>query len=454
MKDDRGHWGSKIGFILAASGSAIGLGNIWRFPYITGENGGAAFVIVYLIFVLLLGLPYMLAEFSLGRAFQLNTVGSIDKITNKSAWRYVGILGIITSIGILSFYGVISGWTLAYVFKTLFTEGQVLINDFSNFVNNPYYEILLYAIFLIFTALIVYKGVEAGIEKWCKILMPILMVLLIALIIYANLLPNSELGLKFYLMPDFGKINFKTIVAALGQAFFSLSLGIGLMVTFGSYLPKSTNMFSSAIYIVFFDALIALLAGFIIFPALFSMGENPASGPSLVFIIFPKLFAQMPFGNIVGAFFFVLLSIAALTSTVSLLEVPVSYFVDEKKISRKKIVWIMTIVVFVIGLPSALSQGTIDFFTNFGFIPESLTSQDFLSQISFIFGDLLLTIGALFLSIFIGWIWGAQKAAEEIKISGGKFYKFEKIWIFLIKYIIPIIVVLILISIFKVTGIT
>jgi NSS family neurotransmitter:Na+ symporter len=454
LKNERGLWGSKIGFILAASGSAIGLGNIWRFPYITGENGGAAFVIVYLAFVLLLGLPYMLAEFALGRAFQLNPVGAIDKITNKSVWRYVGILGIITSIGILSFYGVIAGWTLGYVFKSVFIQGIVANNDFVNFVSNPLYEIGLYAVFLILTALIVYKGVESGIEKWSKILMPLLLFILISLIIYANLLPGSERGLEFYLVPDFSKINFKTIVAALGQAFFSLSLGLGLMVTFGSYLPKTTNMFSSAIYVVLFDALVALLAGFIIFPALFALGENPASGPSLVFIVLPKLFSQMPAGNIVGAFFFILLAIAALTSTVSLLEVPVSYLVDEKKVSRKKIVWIMTFVVFIIGLPSALSQGTIDFFSNFGFIPKSLASADFLSQMSFIFGDFLLTFGALFLSIFIGWIWGAKKASEEIKISGGYFVHFEKIWIFLVKFILPIIILLILISIFKVSGVT
>ncbi|GAB1370635.1 sodium-dependent transporter [Candidatus Kapaibacterium sp.] len=454
MKSERGLWGSKLGFILAASGSAIGLGNVWRFPYITGENGGAAFVLIYLVFVLLLGLPYMMAEFALGRATQLNPVGAIEKVKPGSKWKYVGLLGIITSIGILSFYGVIAGWTFGYIFKSLFDTGTPASNDFSGFISNPQYEIGLYAIFIIVTAVIVYKGVESGIEKWSKILMPLLLVLFIILIVYANLLPNSSQGIEFYLYPDFSKVGFKTIIAALGQAFFSLSLGLGLMITFGSYIPKSTNIFISALYIVLFDAIVALFAGLIIFPALFALGENPASGPSLVFIVLPKLFSQMPAGNFVGAAFFILLSIAALTSTISLLEVPVSYLVDEKNVSRKKIVWYVAFFVFIVGLPSALSQGTVKFFTNFGWLPSSLTSADFLSQMSFFFGDFLLTFGALLLCIFIGWIWGAKNAGAEIMISGDNFSKFKGTWIFLIKYLLPVIVLVILVSIFKVTGIS
>ena len=450
MQKERGLWSSKTGFILAAAGSAIGLGNIWRFPYIAGENGGAAFVLIYLVFVFLLGLPYMLAEFSLGRAFQLNTVGAIDKIKPNSFWRYTGILGIITSIGILSFYGVIAGWTFGYIFKSFTASSYEGAAGFSEFVSNPFYEIFLFAFFIFLTTLIVYKGVEAGIEKWSKILMPLLLILLIILIVYANLLPGSEKGLEFYLLPDFSKVSLKTILAALGQAFFSLSLGLGLMVTFGSYLPKDTNIFTASIYIVLFDSLVAFLAGLIVFPALFAMGENPASGPALVFIVFPKLFAQMSGGSIVGGLFFILLSIAALTSTVSLLEVPVSYLVDEKKSERKKIVWKVAVLVFIIGIPSALSQGTVDFFTNFGIIPESLTSKDFLSQMSFLFGDFLLTAGGLALCIFIGWIWGAEKAVNELIIGGNNFKKYSKLWIFLIKYIIPMVIFVILLSIFRI----
>jgi NSS family neurotransmitter:Na+ symporter len=448
MKNERGLWSTKLGFILAAAGSAVGLGNIWRFPYIVGENGGAAFVIIYLMFVFLLGLPYLMAEFALGRAFKLNAVGSINKIVPDSFWKYTGLMGIITSMGILSFYGVISGWTFGYIFKSLFTATGDSATEFQNFVGNTPLKIGLFGFFMSATGFVVYKGVEAGIEKWSKVLMPLLLILLFGLIIYANLLPGASKGLEFYLVPDFDKISLKTILAALGQAFFSLSLGIGLMVTFGSYLPKTTNIFTSSLYIAGFDSIVAIFGGLIIFPALFALGENPASGPSLVFIVLPKLFAQMTGGSIVGALFFVLLSIAALTSTISLLEVPVSYMVDEKKAERRKIVWKVTLLVFIIGLPSALSQGDVDFFTNFGLLPAFLTSADFLSQMSFLFGDLILTIGGLLLCIFIGWVWGAEKAAEELMIGSENFKKFKNIWIFLVKYLIPIVVFIILIGIF------
>jgi NSS family neurotransmitter:Na+ symporter len=449
MQNERGLWSSKFGFIMAAAGSAIGLGNIWRYPYIVGENGGAAFVVLYLIFVLLIGLPYMLAEFSLGRATQLNPVGAIDKVKPGTKWRIAGFMGIITSVGILSFYGVIAGWTFGFIFKSLAAD----TSDFGAFIANPIIEIGLYSFFIMITTLIVYKGVEGGIEKWSKILMPVLLLIIIGLIIYANMLPGSSAGLEFYLLPDFSKITFKTVLAALGQAFFSLSLGLGLMVTFGSYIPKSIDIFSAAIIIALTDAAIAIMAGLIIFPALFAMGENPASGPALVFIVFPQLFMQMPGGAIVGAFFFVLLSIAALTSTISLLEVPVSYFVDQKKFKRSKIVWLVAAFVFIVGLPSALSQGSVDFFTNLGLIPLSLSPPDFLSQMSFIFGDMFLTVGALILCIFIAWVWGADKAAQELEIGSPLFKKFAPLWKILIKYLIPIVVFVILLGIFKISGV-
>lgn len=449
MQNERGQWSSKFGFIMAAAGSAIGLGNIWRYPYIVGENGGAAFVVLYLVFVLLIGLPYLLAEFSLGRATQLNAVGAINKVKPGTKWRIAGFMGIITSIGILSFYGVIAGWTFGFIFKSLASDS----GDFAAFIANPLIEIGLYAFFIMITTLIVYKGIEGGIEKWSKILMPVLLLIIIGLIIYANMLPGSSAGLEFYLLPDFTKITFKTVLAALGQAFFSLSLGLGLMVTFGSYIPKSTDIFTASIIIALTDATIAIMAGLIIFPALFAMGENPASGPALVFIVFPQLFMQMPGGAIVGAFFFVLLSIAALTSTISLLEVPVSYFVDQKNLKRSKIVWLVSAFVFIVGLPSALSQGSVDFFTNFGLIPLSLSPPDFLSQMSFIFGDMFLTIGALILCIFIAWVWGADKAARELEIGSPLFKKFSPLWIVLIKYLIPIVVFVILLGIFKISGV-
>jgi NSS family neurotransmitter:Na+ symporter len=445
MSANRGEWSSKLGFILAASGSAIGLGNIWRFPYVVGENGGGAFVLLYLVFVLIIGLPYMLGELALGRKYKKNPVGAINDIKPKSLWKYAGLLGIITGVGILSFYGVIAGWTIGYIYKMAI--GQV--GDFSAYVSDPILVLLLFLAFMFMTTSIVYGGIEGGIEKWSKILMPVLLILLIALIIYAFTLEGASEGLKFYLQPDFSKITGQTVLSALGQAFFSLSLGMGLMITYGSYLSKKENIISSAGWIVLFDSLIAIMAGLIIFPALFAMGESPAAGPSLVFVVFPKLFLEMPFGLFIGTIFFILLSIASLTSTISLLEVPVAYFVDEKKANRKKIVWWVALFIFIVGIPSALSQGSVEYFTNFGWIPDYLTSPDFLSQASFFFGDFLLAFGALILSIFIAFIWGADNAADEINIGAGKFQGFIRtLWIATVKYFIPVVVFLILLNLF------
>jgi NSS family neurotransmitter:Na+ symporter len=440
----RGEWSSKIGFILAASGSAIGLGNIWRFPYIVGKNGGAAFVLIYLIIVVLIGLPYMLGELAIGRAAQRNPVGAIEAIRPKSAWKGVGYLGVITGLGILSFYSVIAGWTVGYIFKML--GGNP--GDFAGFISNPLPVLSLMTFFILITAAIVYGGVSGGIERWSKILMPLLFVLMLGLIVYANTLPGSGEGLKFYLMPDISKIDGSVVLAALGQAFFSLSLGMGLMITYGSYVTKSDDLFSSAGYIVFFDSLIALMAGLIIFPALFANHQSPEVGAKLVFVVLPQLFAKMPGGSVWGALFFLLLSVAALTSTISLLEVPVAFMVDEKKIPRKKVVWAVALVTFALGVPSALSQGSNPFLTNFGLIPQRLSDPDFLSQMSFVFGDFSLALGALLLSIFIGWVWGAKNAAEEIKQGSKTFGVFFSVWVFMMRYFIPVAIFVILLNLF------
>jgi NSS family neurotransmitter:Na+ symporter len=444
MDVQRGQWSSKIGFIFAAAGSAIGLGNIWRFPYVVGENGGAAFVLLYITFVVIIGLPYMFAELALGRVSQKNPVGAIDIIKPGSYWKWVGVLGVLTGVGILSFYGVIAGWTFGYIFKM----ATGTMGDFSEFVSNPLVVLLLFAFFMLLTTSIVYGGVEAGIERWSKILMPILFLLLVGLIIYSVTLEGAGKGLSFYLQPDISKITGKTMLAALGQAFFSLSLGMGLMITYGSYVSKKENIISSAFYIGLFDTTIAIMAGLIIFPALFAMGESPSAGPSLVFVVLPKLFAQMPGGLVVGTFFFILLTVAALTSTISLLEVPVAYLVDEKKANRKKIVWVVALFTFIMGVPSALSQGSSKFFTDFSLLPSRLASADFLGHMSFIWGDFSLAFGALLLSIFVGWIWGAGKAADELESNSSFFQKTRGVWIFMIRFFIPVVVFLILLNLF------
>ena len=455
MDVSRGEWSSKTGFILAAAGSAIGLGNIWRFPYVVGENGGGAFVLMYVIFVVAIGLPYMLAELALGRSVQSNPVGAIHAIRPGSAWKGAGYLGVLTGVGILSFYGVIAGWTVGYIYKMLIGESGI----FQEFTSDPLLVSLLFAGFLFITALIVHGGVSKGIERWSKILMPIFFVLLIGLIVYVMTLEGAAKGLAFYLKPDFSKITGRVALAALGQAFFSLSLGMGLMITYGSYVSKKDNLISSAVYIGFFDTMIAIMAGLIIFPAIFAIKGNMAaideslrSGPGLIFMVFPELFASMPGGFVVGVFFFILISVAALTSTISLLEVPVAFMVDEHKVNRKSIVWIVAFVTFIIGLPSALSQGASDFFSNFGWLPERLSSADFLSHMSFLFGDFSLGFGALLLSIFIGWVWGADKAADELALGAESFTLTKKAWMIMIRYFIPLVIFVILLNLFGIFG--
>ncbi|UCF65707.1 MAG: sodium-dependent transporter [bacterium] len=439
--NDRGQWSSKLGFIFAAAGSAIGLGNIWRFPYVTGLNGGAAFVFVYLLCVLVIGLPYLYAELALGRAIQKNPVGAISSLRPKSGWIWVGGLGIVTGLFILSYYAVIAGWTFGYIFKMMIPNEL----SFGNFVANPLLVSILFSVFMLLTILVVYGGVQGGIEKWAKILMPILFVLLIALIVYSNLLPGSSRGLSFYLKPDFSKINGSVILAALGQAFFSLSLGMGLMVTYGSYISKSDNLISSGIYVALADTAIAIMSGLIIFPALFAMNQDPAAGPGLVFNVFPAIFKNMPFGIFVGVIFFILLSIAALTSTISLLEVPTAFLVDEKGVARKIAVWIVGIIVFVLGIPSALSQGAVGWLSK-----PIINGMEFLSLMDFIWGNLSLAFGAFLLSIFVGWVWGAKHAAKELAMGNPGFVRWAPVWGFLIRFICPITIFIILLNLFKI----
>jgi NSS family neurotransmitter:Na+ symporter len=347
----RGNWSSKLGFILAAAGSAIGLGNIWRFPYITGKNGGALFVLIYIGAVLILGLPVMLAEFALGRATARNPVGAFNTIRPGTKWRYTGYLGVVTGVMILSFYSVIAGWTIGYCYKSLsgqfaaIGKGQA-VALFRSFIASPWREILLLAVFMVLTVYIVAKGVSAGLEKYSKILMPALFLIMLLLMVRSLTLPGAEKGLLFYLKPDFAKISGRVFLEAMGQAFFSLSLGMG------SYLGKKENLVSSAAWVAALDTTVAILAGFIIFPALFSQNMAPDQGPGLVFTILPVIFAHMPGGAWFGAFFFVLLGVAALTSTISILEVPVAFLIDEKKWPRRRAAWLMGALSFAFGVPS------------------------------------------------------------------------------------------------------
>jgi len=446
---DRGAWSSRMGFILAGAGSAIGLGNIWRFPYVTGENGGAAFVLIYILCVFLIGFPVMIAELSLGRKTKKNPVGVFKALVPGSPWKYVGGLGVVTGLIIFSWYSVIAGWVVGYLYKTAvghfnnLTDPSATVTIFGEFVSNPFSVILLTAFFISLTGYVVFKGIKDGIEKWSRVLMPVLIVLLILLAIRSVTLPGASEGLIFYLKPDFSAINSSMLIAALGQAFFSLSLGMGTMITYGSYLSKDDNIPTSAAWVCVFDTGIAILAGFVILPAVAAMGKAYTAGPGLIFQVLPSIFGEMPGGQLFGVGLFVLIIIAAITSTVSILIVPVAYMIDEKKWSRKNAVLLMCCIAFVLSVPAALANGAVGFLSS---LPG--LGVDFFTVISSIFGDFSLTIGSLCIAAFVGWKWSTAKMKEEIE-SGNTQFSLYDYWKISIRFIAPITIFILLISTFR-----
>jgi len=456
---DRGLWSSKIGFIMAAAGSAVGLGNIWRFPYMTGMHGGAAFVLIYLVFVFLLGLPIMLNELIVGRRTQLNPVGALKTLAPTTQWKLVGGLGVLTGFGILAFYSVIAGWTLGYIIKTIEWGffASVAENDFSklfnDFIQSPLQSIGYLVIFMFLTMAVVYGGVKNGIERWSKILMPILMGLLVLLIIRAVTLPGSKAGISFYLKPDFSKITGETLIEALGQAFFSLSLGMGAMVTYGSYLSKKDNLVTSGLSVCVFDTMVALLAGMAILPAVFALGQEPSQGPNLIFVVLPAIFMKMPAGTILGPLFFFLLTIAALTSTVSLLEVVTAYFIDERGWPRQRAVIVIGLACLVFSVLVALAWGISPGLTKLPHIQMS-----FFDILDILFSKYSLATGALLLALFVAWKWGIPAAKAEV-IHGnqnfssralvGRRLTLASIWGFLIRFFVPLAIAILIIDSLK-----
>ncbi len=447
QSSERGVWSSKLGFILAGAGSAIGLGNIWRFPTTAGQYGGGAFVAVYLVSIALICLAVMIAELTLGRHTLRNPVGAYNELAPRSSWKYLGLLGVITGWGISSFYSVVAGWTLGYIFKTVtgvFTDlGPAEIESvFVAFTSNPVASIGCHAVFMTLTMLILYGGVKAGIEKWSKILMPVLLVILVLLVIRSVTLEGAAEGLAFYIKPNWGNLTGEGVVAAVGQAFFSLSLGMGTMITYGSYLSKKENLVSSAVWVASLDTLIALLAGFAIMPAIFAFGLDPAKGAGLIFVVLPNVFNKIFLGNLFGTGFFVLLAVAAVTSLISIVEVPAAYFIDEKKMSRKKAVTISGLGAFLVGIPAALSLGSVDSLTNLVQIRGK--SQGFLDLMNIIFGQYSLIIGSLGVAVFVGWKWGVAKANAEIA-EGHPKYSAQAVFAFFIRFVAPIAVAALLI---------
>ena len=445
MENKRENWGSRIGFIMAAAGSAVGLGNIWRFPYLAGENGGGAFIVIYLMFVVFIGFSIMLAEFTVGRKTGLAAVGAYKKI-NRS-FTFAGVLGVLSAFFIMGFYPVVGGWATAYILKSftgLLSDPAAIGDMFGAFIGNPVEPLIWMAIFLAINIVIVAKGISGGIEKAGKILMPTLFVLLILIAIRSVTLPGAGAGLDFLFKPDWSVVNGGTFLAALGQAFFSLSLGMGCMITYGSYLSKSENLPSSALTVSLMDTSVALLAGVAIFPALFAFGMEPAAGPGLVFVVVPQIFAQMGgLGPIFSAIFFIALMVAALTSSVSLLEVVVAYLMDERGWARKKSVYLSGAIMVVTGILSSLSLGVMSGFTLFG-----VGAFDFFDILT---DKIFLAIGGLILAVFVGWFMDKNELKEEMTNGGAiKFGLFE-FWYALVKFVIPIAIAIV--AFFGITGI-
>jgi len=421
MASQRGEFSSKFGFILAAAGSAVGLGNIWKFPFEVGKGGGAAFVVVYLIFCFVLCFPVMVTEIAIGRKTNRNPVGAFIALGYKK-WAFIGKLGLFCGFLILSFYNVVAGWAFGYFLEM--TQGNFAIgSQFGAFVSN-WMKVGLYGLlFMAVTAFIVSGGVKGGIERAAKILMPTLLAIILFLVFYAFTLPNAIKGIEFYLLPDFSKLNERVIYGALGQAFFSLSLGMGALITYGSYVSKKENIINAAVWITLTDVGIAFLAGLMMFPFVFSQGIAPTGGAGLIFVTLPGIFQSLGpmLGIVIGSLFFMLLSFAALTSTVSLLEVPVSYAVDELRWSRKKAVWLIAGFIFVVGIPSLLANGASDFFSNFMFIPGDGKVTDFMTVIGYIANDTLLPLGGLLISFFAAYIWRKENLDEEISVGDSEY---------------------------------
>jgi len=433
-KKQREQWNSRLGFVLAAAGSAIGLGNLWRFPYLAGQNGGGAFVAVYLGLLVIVGFTIMLAELTLGRYTQLNAIGAYKKISEK--WAWVGALGVLAGFMILSFYSVVGGWVINYVIKALTgafntADMDALGGMFGGMITNPFNPIIYHAIFMILTLGIVLGGIKGGIEKYSKILMPALFVMLFAIMIRSITLPGAMEGVKYFLVPDWSAINGGVILAALGQVFFSLSLGMGCMVTYGSYISKDENLLKSSLSVPLLDTGAALLAGLAILPAVFAFGFDPAEGPGLVFVTLPAVFSQMPLGGLFGVAFFLLVLFAALTSAISLLEVVVAYIIDEWKWARQKATLVIAGVIFLVGVSASLSIGP---WSSFHILPN----MGIFDTLDFISGKILLPLGGMLLAIFLGWVWGIKNAIKETTNDGKLTFPLATVWTVLIKYIAPV----------------
>ena len=439
----REQFGTKIGFIFAAAGSAVGLGNIWKFPYLAGANGGGAFVLVYLICIVLIGFSLMLMEMALGRNTQLATMGAYKKLDKR--FTFIGVIGVTAAFLIVGYYPVVGGWSVAYFFKTLIgelatTNPESLGGIFGTLVSGTWSPIFWTVVYMAFNVIIVIGGIQSGIEKASKIMMPALFALLVILSIRSITLPGAGEGLKFLFAPDWSKLNGQVMLAAMGQAFFSLSLGMGCMITYASYLGKQENLVSNSVTVPALDTLVAILSGVVIIPAAVSFGFEVSQGPGLVFVTVPAIFATMGpvIGKIFGLLFFLLVALAALTSSISLLEVVVSFFIDEIGFTRKKAVAVSGTIGIIMCIGASLSMGAWSGIALFG-----MNIFDFFDYVA---SYICLPLGGMFVSRFVGRFWCKKNAYDEVTNQGTIKYTLFNVWFFLCKWVIPVIIFIVFLS--------
>ncbi|WP_430810519.1 MULTISPECIES: sodium-dependent transporter [unclassified Carboxylicivirga] len=447
----RDSFSSKFGVIAAAAGSAVGLGNIWKFPYEAGQNGGGAFLVLYFFFIVTIGLPIMISEFAIGRKTNANAVRAFRKLAPKTPWFMTGVIGVAASFMILSFYGVVAGWTLEYIYLSLTNafKGQSpaeLSQVFSNFLASPVRPIIWQVLFMILTGVVVIGGIKNGIERLTKVLMPVLLLIIIVMGVRSvslganvnaagEVVGNSFDGLKFLFQPDFSKVNIDVVLDALGQAFFSLSLGMGTIITYGSYVKKNNNLNRTAVQVAFLDTLIAVLAGVAIFPAVFYFGVAPSEGPGLVFTVLPSIFQQMVGGYLWTLAFFVLLAVAALTSSISLLEVAVAYFAEELKVNRVKATILTGVVITLMGIACSLSNNIFKDVTLFG--------RNLFDNIEFLSSNVLLPLGGLLIAVFVGWSVKKSDFYAELSNEYALKLRFFSALYFIIRFIAPVAIAIV-----------
>ena len=457
MTTERANFGTKLGIILATAGSAVGLGNVWRFPYMTGQNGGAAFILVYIACVLILGIPCMLNEFIIGRRAQSNTARAYAKLANGTPWRLIGLFGVFTGFMITGYYVVVSGWCLQYIYASaaghLTGDAEYVKSYFETFSSHPWKPVLWMLVFMLICHFIISRGVEKGIEKGSKMMMPLLFILLVVIAVASCLLPGAGKGITFLFNPDFSKVDSNVLLGGLGQAFYSLSVGMGCLCTYASYFKKDTHLTKSAVQIVSIDSLIAILAGLMIFPAFFAIHPDASElmsnpdmasqycGPGLVFITLPSVFQQafggIPFlGEIVALLFYALLSLAALTSLMSLHEVSTAFFHEELKISRRWGATLVTILCAVIGVFCSLSFGDSRDWLMIG-------DKSLFNWFDFLTGQIFLPTGGLLTCLFLGWYVPKRIVKDEFTNGGTLRGRFFGIYLFAVRYVCPICILLI-----------